>query len=115
MPGNHQHNHGGGCCHAESLNDNSEDERGVLYSLYKKINVENVTCLNERVCNSGKSVFKAYENRLDRDKFVESDTDAELLFNIPFAGNVTIKKIIVIGGENETHPKSMRLFVNKPQ
>ena len=42
-------------------------------------------------------------------QFVESDADAELLFNIPFTGNVKLKGIIVLGGEHETHPKKMRL------
>lgn len=110
------HNHGHGSCHSEHEGgEHTDDEKGVLYSLYRKIIIDNVNCLNESVINSGKTVFKPYEDRLSRDKFVESDADPELLFNIPFAGNVTIKKVIIIGGENETHPRTMRLFVNKPQ
>ena len=42
-----------------------------------------------------------------------SDADSELLFNIPFSGNVKLKGIIVIGGDGETHPNKMRLFVNR--
>jgi hypothetical protein len=45
------------------------------------------------VDNSGRGVFKAYEQRLDRTQFVESDADEELLFNIPFTGNVKLKGI----------------------
>lgn len=59
--------------------------------------------------------FKAYENRLDSDKFVESDIDPELLFNIPFTGNVKLKGLIIIGSNNEEHPRSVRLFKNRPK
>lgn len=43
-------------------------EIGVHYSLYTKIDLENVQCLNECSENSGRHVFKAWENRLDFDK-----------------------------------------------
>ena len=38
-----------------------------------------------------------------------SDIDDELLINIPFCGCVKLKGIIIIGGEDESHPKSVRL------
>ncbi|XP_009880546.1 PREDICTED: PITH domain-containing protein 1 [Charadrius vociferus] len=46
--------------------------------------------------------------------FVESDDDEELLFNIPFTGNVKLKGVIVMGEDNGTHPAEMRLFRNIP-
>ena len=46
------------------------EELGVQYSLYQKIDLENVTCLNEEIENSGKDVFKAWENRKDRTKVI---------------------------------------------
>ena len=54
--------------------------------------------------NSGRLVFKPWERRLDKTEFVESDADEELLINIPFSGDVKLKGLIVIGGEDDTHP-----------
>lgn len=108
MPGHgHGHAHGHGC----DGDDNHDDtpETGLQYSLYKKIDSENLECLNERIQHSGKQVFKPWEERLNFDKYVESDVDEELLFNIPFTGNVKLKGIVIIGGEGDTHPSKMRL------
>ena len=55
----------------------------MLCSLYQKINTDGVMCWNEAEEGSGKMVFKAWEDRMDRDKMVESDVDPELLFHIP--------------------------------
>lgn len=49
------------------------------------------------------------------EKYVESDCDPELLFNIPFTANIKLKGIIVVGGNNDTHPRKVRLFKNRPK
>ena len=63
-----------------------------------------LTCLLGQVDNSGRLVFKPWEARLDKTDRVDSDADEELLINIPFTGDVKLKGIVVIGGEDETHP-----------
>lgn len=40
-------------------------ELGLQYSLYSKIDKDNLECLNESVEGSGKTVFKPWEERLD--------------------------------------------------
>ena len=63
------------------------------YSLYQKIDFSKFECLNESEDDSGKRVFRPWESRLDKNSSncVTSDCDAELLFNIPFTGNVKLK------------------------
>ncbi|KAK9687250.1 PITH domain [Popillia japonica] len=81
--------HGHSC---EGDNNHHESpETGLEYSLYAKIDRENLECLNEAVDGSGKTIFKPWEERLNFNVHVESDADEELLFNIPFTGNVKLK------------------------
>lgn len=98
----HDHEHSGCCNHGDDLGDS--------YSLYQKIDIANVDCLNETVDGSGCKVFKAWSERLNTDVFVESDCDAELIFNIPFTGDVKLKGIVVIANEELS---KMRLFKSK--
>ncbi|XP_062507402.1 PITH domain-containing protein 1-like [Corticium candelabrum] len=89
-------------------------ERGREYSLFAKINKEQLDCLNESEEGSAAGVFKPWDDRLDTDKFVESDVDEELLFRIPFTGDIKLKGFIVIGGEGNSHPSEVRLYKNRP-
>ena len=75
------------------------EEQGLAYSLYQRIDMNDLTCLNEETDDSGKTVFKPWESRLDRENFVLNDADEKLLFNITFTGDVKFK-VIIIGGEN---------------
>ena len=45
---------------------------------------------------------------------VSSDADEELLFNIPFTGNIKLKGIIIMGGSHGHHPSKVKLFKNRP-
>ncbi|CAD7078801.1 unnamed protein product [Hermetia illucens] len=109
-PGGHE---GCSCC----SEGGSEDplEMGIQYSLYKRIDLENLECLNEEEDGSGKTVFKPYESKLDTSQFVQSDSDEELLFNIPFTGNVKLKNIRIAGGDDDSHPKMVKLYKNRPK
>lgn len=58
MPG-----HGHSC---DGDHDHDETpEMGLQYSLYSKIDKDNLQCLNEVTENSGKTVFKPWEERLN--------------------------------------------------
>ena len=128
----HSHSHGGGgggCDHGQA--GKTGEEMGLSYSLYQKIDMTNLTCLNEEVEDSGKTVFKPWESRLDREKFVVSDADEELLINIPFTGrgrnsptpnftishlpgNVKLKGIIVGAEDDDSAPDKVKLYKNRP-
>lgn len=106
------HNHGGhghgGCC--DHSGDSIDETNSAAYSLYQKIDTQNLECLNELVDGSGVKVFKPWSERLNRSDYAESDCDAELIFNIPFTGDVKIKGIVVIADEELA---TMRLFKSK--
>ncbi|KFD53551.1 hypothetical protein M513_05467 [Trichuris suis] len=103
----HEHEH-------ELEEEEEEKDAANMFSLYKYIDFENFTCLNELVDGSGKKVFRAWDKRMDRSQFVESDTDEELLFNLPFTGIVKLKRMVLIGGCAESRPTYARLFKNRP-
>ena len=109
--GDHGHSHcEGGCDHGAS----SAIDLGVSYSLYSKIDMDKVQCLNEAEDGSVKSVFKPWNERLNFETYLESDCDPELLINIPFTGNVKLKGFIVLGGNADSHPSRVKLFKNRP-
>ncbi|KAI3917589.1 hypothetical protein MKW98_021351 [Papaver atlanticum] len=100
------------CVHDHSCEDHdcSSD-----FSLYKHIDLSKVSALNEAVQGSAKSVFKAWEQRLDISTgLLESnDGDPELIVFIPFTSDVKIKSISIIGGADGTSPSKMRAFINR--
>lgn len=67
MPHDHHHDGHGACAHSSNDSDH-QDEIGIQYSLYTKIDMENLECLNEATEGSAKLVFKPYEERLNFDK-----------------------------------------------
>ena len=55
----------GGGCNGDHVHQDDTPEMGIEYSLYARIDKENLTCLNERVDGSGKTVFKPWEERIE--------------------------------------------------
>uniref|UniRef100_A0A1I7XSQ1 PITH domain-containing protein n=1 Tax=Heterorhabditis bacteriophora TaxID=37862 RepID=A0A1I7XSQ1_HETBA len=47
-------------------------------------------------------------------RFVDSDCDEELLFNIPFSCHVRITGLAIMGEQDESHPAKIRLFKDRP-
>lgn len=72
---NHSSHSCGGCHHHE------QQDPAVLWSLYKKIDLHKVQCMNESEDGSGKEVFKAWEQRLDKNK-VSGDVIFKMLLHV---------------------------------
>lgn len=101
------HVHGPNCGCAEYMGvENAND-------LYGNIDTDKVRCLNEETANSGKTVFKDFEDRFDKTKFAASDCDGELLFIVPFTAQVKVRSISVIAKGENKFPTKLRLYVNK--
>ena len=79
MEHNHAHGH-----HCECSQEIKTENLAVLYNLYSRIDLQNLECLNESIENSGKSVFRPWDERLDREKvihmFLYLDIDSKMLF-----------------------------------
>ena len=103
-----------GCQCATKWGDPPE-QRGPAYGLYLRIDLQRLQCLSESCEGSGLLTFKLREERRDGSKFVENDADEQLLFNIPFTGNVKLKGIIIMGEDDDSQPSEMRLYKNIPQ
>ncbi|KAL6216766.1 hypothetical protein ACLB2K_009985 [Fragaria x ananassa] len=88
------------------LHDHSCEEHDCSsdWSLYKHIDLPKVSALNESVPGSVKSVFKAWEERMN---------SSGLLIFIPFTSDVKIKSISIVGGVDGTSPSKMRAFINR--
>lgn len=67
MPHDHHDDGHDACAHGSNDTDYLK-EMGIQYSLYTKIDMENMECLNEATEGSGKFVFKPYEERLNFNK-----------------------------------------------
>ena len=91
------------------------EQHSLAYSPYLLIDLEQLQCLNESCKGSGLLALKPREEQTDSSKFVEKDADEQLLFNIPFTGNVKLKGIIIMGEDDDSHPSEMRLYKNIPQ
>lgn len=57
----HGHSHGAGSCDHDPVDDVS-----AAYSLYQKVDLSRVECLNEVTEGSGKTVLKSWAERNDK-------------------------------------------------
>jgi PITH domain len=101
MENNPPHVHHAGCGCAEE--HKKTDPNGV--DLYPYIDLQQVDCFNERTHSSIKNVIRPFEDKMNFTKGVtQSGYGKDLVVFIPFNGEIKIKAICVIGGEDGTAP-----------
>ena len=83
-----QHHCDHNCNGHNSLND--PENLGILYSLYTKIDLSKLECLNETVEGSGRLVFKPWEERLNMENVSLFIFNSLILLKLKFLFVVTV-------------------------
>jgi hypothetical protein len=111
--GGHNHVPGSGCCEHEHLSAGGGGGAGDTLLPY--VDVPRVTCLNERVVGSCRAVWRAHADRASKSPpFLDStESDPEMLMDVPLTATVRLRSICVSGGEGGRTPSTVRLFVNR--
>ena len=105
MPGSH----GSGCgCREEDSGPTGG------HWLHSSIDHESVVSAGGSTPGSARLLFRAYEERLDDDRFIESadEDDAELIISVSFTSPTKLTAVSVIGGVNGSIPMKLCLFAN---
>lgn len=104
----HGHGHGDGHDHSHDL------EPALQSNLYKQINFESIITLNEAEPRSGAAIVqKTWDERLNDEPALASDTDEQLLMHIPFAGSCKLYSIIIRTSDSDSAPQTLKLFRNR--
>jgi len=104
-------------CSGHSHDHDHSDDLGL--SLRQYIDMPKVSCLNEEVQGSGRSILKLHEERLTETPSLQSpDDDAELILHIPFTEAVTVQSITVRNASTNAEtasPRRIKLFVDRTE
>lgn len=83
-------------------------------SLYPYIRHDSIRTLNEKDLDSGKSIFKPYNDR--HSELSVTALDTELIIHVPFTEAVKLMGISICAGPPlERIPQKMALFVNREE
>lgn len=100
------------CNHNEQC-DHQDPSSLLPYTLFSQINTPAIRCLNIVDEESGKEVFKCWNDRFDATKFVLSEADDSMIIHVPFISSLKLKSIMVLGEGGEMDPREMKVFVNR--
>ncbi|KAF5341980.1 hypothetical protein D9611_001682 [Ephemerocybe angulata] len=101
------------CDHHEGCgHDNLGRELGPEDNLFSQIDRDNVVALNTN--QSGADVIKPWADRLDQEKFIESDADDQIILRIPFTGSIRLRSLLIKAGPGDKTPSKISLYANQP-
>ncbi|GAP88991.1 putative 60S ribosomal protein L3 [Rosellinia necatrix] len=112
----YDHDHGHGHDHGHDHDhDHSDDITPVLQkNLYQHIEFDKIVTLNEHRIGAGKEVVKkTWQQRLEPEPELLSDTDEQLIIHVPFTGQVKLHAIKIRGSLAPSTPKRLRLYINR--
>ena len=94
----------------ETVNEGSLSLYGISgqVDLKEYITVNQLHCLNQNIKNPIRNVLN------DDELYLESDCDEQLIISIPFNQAVKLHSIKFVPVSNDTAPKNIKLYVNRP-
>lgn len=107
--------HDHSCGHEHDDADHVRPGEGQQDLLYLAIDREQVTALNESIPGSGAATIKPYDERNDETRSLVSDLDDDMLINIPFAGSVALRALLIKSGPADETPRAIHLYKNMDQ
>lgn len=105
----HEHDEHGGHDHSHT----PPPDTNASQSLYQHISHDHIRTLNESEDNSGREIFKKWEDRFNTSKILESDVDEQLLIFVPFTGLVRLHSLLVRTTSDDTAPNVIKLYKNR--
>ncbi|KAJ6521348.1 DUF1000-domain-containing protein [Mycena vulgaris] len=107
------HQHDAHCGHESTDHDHEHDasDLGPKDNLFSQIDRDNVVAMNASA--PGSTVIKPWHDRLDEEKFIESDADDQMIIRIPFTGSVKLRALLLKTGPADQTPANVVLFSNE--
>ncbi|CAD8072346.1 unnamed protein product [Paramecium sonneborni] len=100
-----QHVHGPNCGCAEYMFNEDADD------LYGQIEIDKVDCLNETAQNI-KQIIRPEKDKTQKNHYVQSDLDSEIIIIIPFNETVRIRQINVVSLNEQSAANFMKAYTN---
>ncbi|KAI0723688.1 galactose-binding domain-like protein [Fomitopsis betulina] len=111
------HNHDHGSCNDHSDQHDHQhgppEAVGPRDNLFTRIDRDNVMALNAQDPAKGPEVIKPWDQRLDEDKYIESDADDQLIIRIPFTGAVKLRALLLKTGPGDLTPAKVSIYSNQ--
>jgi len=99
---NHQHDHD---------HDHDHGDAGPADNLYAKIDHPNIVALNG--ASLVVKICKPWNERMNEDVYLESDSDDQLIIRVPFTGSVKLRSILLKTGPGDQTPTKIDVYSNE--